>query len=715
MCPKCLLDPGADTLEEKSTCHRTSLSAQGRRFGDYELGRQIGRGGMGVVYEAIQVSLRRSVALKMILDSHLASVVVRRRFAFEAEAAAKLDHPNIVSIYEVGEHLDQPFLCMKLVQGEGLNNKIARGELGVAGRKVDPNKSAVRHRETAVAKLMILVARAVHHAHLHGVLHRDLKPGNILIDLEGLPHLTDFGLAKLLDGTDSEGNPITRSTAVVGTPSYMSPEQASNQRLTAASDVYSLGAILYELLTGQPPFKGTTLLETIQLVTKQEPKRPRVIYPAIDVDLDTICMKCLEKNPEVRYTSALAMAEDLERWLRQETILARPAGTGLRLRRWVRRNPVGASLIASLCLCLVVTLGLLRVAAKKSEDDAIGRAWVIDRLTHDIDNLWSKADQSVVLIPSRDLAALDDRSPRRPDPNALTLTFALTIGDNPVGQAQSYAPFLAALEQRMERELDRQVFLNLQLHKANSWASLWGIRTDADVQRVSQLTYVRLRHAGLNVQPLARERVHDEGVIFAREGAGCTNLAQMDGCRAVFAHTNSVVSFMAKVRMAQAGVCATNFGSLTNLNNPLRGLERPDQEDSTRHTEEDIEIFTHKEVIQRVRDKVSDVGVATSRRFEIQRQRTGQLIELARFPVPANVYVARAGLEASAVLALQQSLSALKDKTMLGRTRRLLVGGLEPAKDADFDEFRTLANAWAFFETGQHPATNAVRSMKSSR
>lgn len=716
MCPKCLLDPGARPSDAKAGSLLSGLVGQGRRFGDYELGQQIGRGGMGVVYEAVQAGLRRPVAVKMILDSHLASPVVRRRFAIEAEAAAKLDHPNIVSIYEVGEYLDQPFLSMKLVQGESLNNKIARGELGVAAPKADPGKAAVRSREIVVARLMIAVAEAVHHAHLHGVLHRDLKPGNILVDHAGQPHLTDFGLAKLLDENDGVGGVpvhLTRSSALLGTPSYMSPEQAANQRLTSASDVYGLGAILYELLAGHPPFKATTLLETLRLVAEQEPKRPRAVYAAVDPDLDTICMKCLEKAPEARYTSALALAEDLQRWLRQEPIHARSAGAMLRLRRWVKRNPLGASFIVSLGVCLAVTLGLLRLAAKKAEDDAIGRAWVIDRLTHEIDSLWDRLDQPMVVIPSRDLAALDNRSPRRPNPDAITLTLALTIGNNPVGQAQGYAPFLAELEQRMERALDRQVFMNLHLYKLNSWASLWGVRHDADLQKVSQLTYVRLKHSGVNVLPLARDRISEDASLFAAEPSknkNLTNVSQAASLRALFAHTNSVISFMAKVWLAQNGLCATNFKSCSDLDIPARSLEQLTRNvPSTSREDGEIDGFSHREVIQRVLAGEHDIGVAPTRRFEIQRQRGERLTELARFPIPVDIYVARADLPTDVASALQHSLISLKDKVLLGRARRLMVNGLEAVEDSDFAEFRRwMAHEWVFFETGQWPVTNAV-------
>ena len=708
-CPKCLLEPRARPPQDAAGAFKSSFTQSDRQFGDYELGRQIGRGGMGVVYEALQVSLHRPVAVKMILDEQATAPGSRRRFAIEAEAAAKLDHPNIVPIYEVGEHDDQPFLSMKLVQGQSLRQKIASGELGLAAGDGSTSKSAWRGRQQALVRLMATMAHAVHHAHQKGVLHRDLKPGNILIDAEGQPHLTDFGLAKILAPDEGDGASVTatHSSAILGTPSYMSPEQASNQRLTQATDVYGLGAILYELLTGQPPFKGHTALDTIRLVSEQEPKRPSSVHPGIEADLDTICMKCLEKIPEARYVSAQALAEDLERWLRQETIRARPAGPGLRLRRWVRRNPVGTALIASLCVSLGVSLVLLRFARMKAENDAIGRAWVLERVTKELDDIWEKTDQPYVLISPPDLAALDSRTPHRLTPDAIKLTFALTINDNPVGLATAYAPFLHELEHRMERKLGRQVLLSLQLYKAKSWASLVGERSEADVQRMSYLTYVRLRQIAPATTPLAQDRLSAEFVIFARAGLGVTNLAQAAGHTALFAHPNSILSFLAKVRLAQAGICATNFRFIKNLGSPVFGT--PPVPENGRDSEEDIETYAHAAVIDNVLAGEFEIGVAPIRHFarHFAKHRGAGLKELDQCSSTPDVYVAKAGLDATIIRAFRESLVSLRDKTLLGRMRKYMKDGFEPITDSDFDKFRRLLNNEAvFFETGRWPSAS---------
>jgi serine/threonine protein kinase len=276
-----------------------------REFGDYYLLSEVARGGMGVVYRALQKGLNRLVALKMILAGRLANPDDLQRFLTEAEAAARLQHPNIVAVHEVGEVDGQYFFSMEYIEGPSLAQKLAPGPL--------PSREAARYART--------VARAVHHAHQHGILHRDLKPSNILLDPADEPHVTDFGLAKKLGGDPGH----TRTGAVMGTPSYMSPEQAAGKvkELGPACDVYGLGAVLYELVTGRPPFRSETPLDTLMHVLDREPVPPRLLNPKVDRDLETICLKCLEKDPRHRYASADALADDLERYLNGEAIGAR--------------------------------------------------------------------------------------------------------------------------------------------------------------------------------------------------------------------------------------------------------------------------------------------------------------------------------------------------------------------------------------------------------
>jgi len=299
-------------------------------LGDYELLEEVGRGGQGVVFRARQKSLNRTVALKVISLGQWASKAHLKRFRLEAEAAARLEHPGIVPIHEVGERDGSCYFSMGFVEGGQLDEVVRRTPMSIR----------------QAAELIAKVARTVHYAHEHGIVHRDIKPGNILLDQKGEPHLTDFGLARLVESESS----VTHTLEVLGTPSYMAPEQAvgNNAAVSSVTDVYGLGAVLYQLLTGHPPFAGGTTYETIKLLLDTEPRQPRLLNPKIDRDLSTICLKCLEKDPKRRYSSALALAQDLEHWLKHEPILARHAGIFTRGKKWVRRNPTSALLVASL-------------------------------------------------------------------------------------------------------------------------------------------------------------------------------------------------------------------------------------------------------------------------------------------------------------------------------------------------------------------------------
>ncbi len=298
-----------------------------RTFGDFELLSELGRGGMGVVYKAIQKSLNRVVAIKMVRDAHLATPADRARFRAEAEAAARLQHPNIVGVYEVGSCDGQAFLCMEYVPGRTL------GQVIVAAGPLTAKTAA---------RLVAGVAWAVHHAHENGILHRDLKPSNILLSdapsSDGLPweaKITDFGLAKQADRHES----LTRTGAVVGTPSYMSPEQATGRSdLTPAADVYSLGAVLYEMLTGRPPFRAATPVDTLLMVIEQEPVRPRDLMPSVDRDLELVCLKCLQKPSDLRYQSAADLATDLEAFLAGEPMTVMPGSFGSLVSRMLRET-----------------------------------------------------------------------------------------------------------------------------------------------------------------------------------------------------------------------------------------------------------------------------------------------------------------------------------------------------------------------------------------
>ncbi len=316
-------------------------AAPPRLVGDYEIRGEIARGGMGVVYRARQLSLNRLVALKMILPGQLVSAEASQRFRAEAENVARLQHEHIVPIYEVGDYQGQPYFSMKLIESGSLDRRMAE----------------FNNDPPATARLMATIARAVHHAHQHGLIHRDLKPSNILVDPHGQPHVTDFGLAKRLEASID----LTRSNAIVGTPCYMAPEQAAGrqQNVSTVTDVYGLGAVLYEMLTGRPPFKADSPLDTLAQVLQDEPVRPQVRRREVPRDLEVICLKCLQKEPESRYPSAIAVAEDLERWLTGTPITARPATWWERTVKWARRRPAVAALAGVSGIAILAVVGLV--------------------------------------------------------------------------------------------------------------------------------------------------------------------------------------------------------------------------------------------------------------------------------------------------------------------------------------------------------------------
>jgi serine/threonine protein kinase len=388
-CIKCLLKAGLEFKQGESLIE-DSVTSQGedsadahpRILGDYELLEEIGRGGMGIVFRARQRSLNRLVALKLIRGGRFSSELEITRFRSEAEAAATLEHSNIVAIHEVGEHEGQHYLSMRLIEGQSLANLISNSSSKISTRE------AARFVATTTAY-------AMHHAHQRGILHRDLKPSNILIDADGEPYVMDFGLAKRLDHDSC----LTVTGATLGTPSYMSPEQAGGQKtLTTATDVYSLGTILYELLTGRPAFKGDTTVDTLNQIREKMPSRLTSINPNVDRDLETICLKCLEKDPQRRYQTAQAVADELNRFLRNEPILARPMNSIGKVWRWCRRKPVVASLgTAVVLMLLILAIGGPIVAVRQtalaehnrrisyaSDLATAWQSWNIGNITHSI-------------------------------------------------------------------------------------------------------------------------------------------------------------------------------------------------------------------------------------------------------------------------------------------------------------------------------------------
>jgi serine/threonine protein kinase/tetratricopeptide (TPR) repeat protein len=464
VCSVCLFRTGLALLDDKDDkAFEPTVARMLKDFGDYELLQEIGRGGQGVVYRARQKSLNRIVALKVIGLAHWATEAHVKRFRLEAEAAASLNHPCIVPIYEVGERDGACYFSMGLVEGGQLD--------AVAKREPMP----IRHAAELIAKL----ARAVHYAHEHGILHRDIKPGNILLDAKGEPHLTDFGLARLVE-TEST---VTRTMEVLGTPSYMAPEQAvgNNARVSSATDIYGLGAVLYQLLTGHPPFAGGTTFETVRLVLDTEPRQPRLWKQKIDRDLATICLKCLDKDPQRRYSSAVALAEDLERWLKHEPIRARRTGLVTRGKKWVRRNP-SIAVMAAMLLVLAVPLGVM-IWKNESERSAASNA--------------APPEKSIAVLPFSNLSKEQENAFFAGGVQDEILTNLAKVADMKVISRTSVMKYKSDLERNL-REIAKtlgvshvvegsvqragaRVRVNVQLIDARNDAHLWAEHYDRDL------------------------------------------------------------------------------------------------------------------------------------------------------------------------------------------------------------------------------------------
>jgi serine/threonine protein kinase/Tfp pilus assembly protein PilF len=459
-CDACLLESGLGLVDEddKSAADPSpiSRSSYGTRsagmlsdFGDYELLEEIGRGGQGVVYRAHQKSLNRTVAVKVIGLGPWATEAHLKRFRREAEAAASLDHSGIVPIYEVGEREGSCYFSMKFIDGGQLDEVAKRTPI------------SIRNAAELIAKL----ARTVHYANEHGILHRDIKPGNILVDAKGEPHLTDFGLARLLETKST----VTHTMDVLGTPSYMAPEQASghNEQLTSATDVYGLGAVFYQLLTDHPPFAGGTTYETVRLVLETEPRQPRLWNQKIDRELSTICLKCLEKDPKRRYSSALALAEDLEHWLKHEPIRAKRSGFFTHSKKWVRRNPSTAALV-TLSFAVAIGLGVLVWNRERKSAVPVPKSVAVlpfENLSHDPDSAYF-ADGVQEEILTR-LASIADLK-------VISRTSTQRYHSKPrnLGEIAKQLGVANILEGSVQKAAD-QVRVNVQLVNAQTDSHLW--------------------------------------------------------------------------------------------------------------------------------------------------------------------------------------------------------------------------------------------------
>ena len=465
LCLSCLLSQGLDTDSHNGeslddVLGEIKVSDAHWRVGNYQILEEIGRGGMGVIYRARQRHSRRIVALKRILSYHADSQETLARFRREAEAAASLDHPNILPIYEVSENEEGlPFFSMKFAGGGSLLEAAP----------------ALRNEPRRAVALMAKIARAVQYAHVKGILHRDLKPGNVMLDGHGEPLVSDFGLAKWLDATSD----LTHTLTIFGTPGYIAPEQAKGAaaNLTPAADVYSLGAILFNLLTGRPPFLGEHALAVIHQAAEKPAPKLRTLAPALDRDLETICGKCLEREPNARYHSAGDLAQDLELWLEGRHIIARPVSPPARIWRWSRRNPVVAGM-ALLLLALGIALG--------------GMIWKGEFATP------LPAASGIAVLPFENLSVDDENTFFADSVQDGILTKLARVADLKVISRTSILPYRGAhsaqqiaralnvshvLEGSVRRNAGR-IFLNVQLIDARTDAHVWAEKYDFDVNEV---------------------------------------------------------------------------------------------------------------------------------------------------------------------------------------------------------------------------------------
>ena len=672
-CPKCLLDLGLQ-CEPNAAPSPWEKDAEPAPL-DYQILERVGRGGMGFVYRARQRSLNRIVALKVVGGGDMASPAALARFRREAEAAAKLDHPNIVPIYEVGEHEANPFLVMPFIEGASLAEPLA-------WRPLTEDRPG-NGRQLEIARLVGTVARAVHYAHTRGVLHRDLKPSNILLDRDGNPHLTDFGIARLVD----QETALTQTAELLGTPCYMSPEQAEGKPPSAAADVYGLGVILYELLTGRRPFEAERPVEVLRKVIEDEPTPPHLINSAVDRDLATICLKCLDKNPARRYGSALELAEDLERWRRHEPILARPAGPVRRLSQWTLRNPALATLIGGLFVGIAVTLGLLAQAREEKARKSIALAILRTETARQLQEIWA-SPSPFFGIRSETLSAMAGREPARLRTGEKRFTIALVAPANPLDRLLGAAPVLEHVEGRMSRLGGTPTRLDVRLYKTQGLAITHLTSGDVDFLQVNAKEYVQMKAQAPSIQPLARivsggPEHNNRFVIFTREDTGIKTVSDLRGRSFLFGSADTTVTLLAKAHLVEAGVRANDLSRYRYVDRPeeiARGMvvtPSPQAADLGNP-------FSPMTPVEAILDGVYDAAIVTEARF-LQVATAEKLVLLKRFEDQGALLVGRDKLPPAAAAHFRQAITDVRDPRIL-QSFAGSPSSFEPFSDDDIAE-----------------------------
>ena len=604
---------------------------------------------MGVVYKARQKSLGRIVAVKMLLVGAHVNADFIKRFRIEAEAAAGLQHPNIVAIHEVGVFEGEHFLVMDYIEGSNLA-RLAR----------EQSLSAKR-----AAQFLKTIAEAIHHAHERGILHRDLKPSNVLIDAKDQPLVTDFGLAKRLTDSQLKGaSQLTQSGHVLGSPSYMPPEQASGTRAAVSrrSDVYSMGAMLYHLLAGRPPFGGGSVTDTLKQVETQEPVSPRLLNLSVPRDLETICLKCLEKDPARRYPTAQELAEELGRFLKDEPIHARPVGRVEKLWRWGRRNPLAASFVATVCVALVSSISLLyRVNQEKNkqveltkEKAGINRDLMASSkrimMLHEesLEGIWGNREKRSMTLVSEDIASLA-ALPVVPITNPAALVrwnMSLITDEHPAERVRQHAMLLSELESRTSQSLGREVRVDVKLYKFHA-DMVADLRVGKiDFARLGALTYLRTRRTHLAIVPLVMPTAFSKvGLLFTRTNSDIRSLPEVRGHAVAFGDTNSTISFWAQIKLAEQGITATNLSRHDFLDSTLDFADEVLEVGYSNAVNRIGYLHSHAQVIEGVLDGRYDLGVAMQKAFEIHKARGLVAIPGSEFQSSRNIWVARPGLD----------------------------------------------------------------------
>lgn len=664
-CPECggVIPAG----QPRSRCARCALlgalgppDAPVQRFPllpDYEIVDEISRGGMGIVFRARQKSLAREVAIKMMLAGPHATEEQLRRFRAEPIAAGGLHHPNIVAVHEVGVHEGQPFYAMDLVDGPSLARILRDGPL--------PGPRAARY--------LRIIAEAIHFAHSRGILHRDLKPANVLVDANDQPRITDFGLAKNL--TADSG--LTATGQVQGSPSYMPPEQASGERgkVSVASDVYSLGAMLYHMLTGRPPFVAQTPAATLRQVETADPLAPRLLNPSVPRDLDTISLKCLEKDPARRYATALELADELGRFLRDEPIVARPISRATRAWRWTRRNRTLSGLVVAITAAMLLTGWML---VNRHESAALQEQFH-KQLQHKLDDLDTGLIQVINLTPAEMAAATGHRfvaSPR---------DLRLKVGFYPETR-QDYmitrlAGFLSELQTSMSREFETPIQIELYLYRkrvALEEALLNGL---IDFVRVGEGPLVRLRRKNPHVTPLVEQTSGGKtSVIFTAASSPLTNLAGLKGKTIAAGSATATASGYKLIKtLLDAGLTASDV--TIDYQGAAEGVPAL--------------VFEGK--------YLAGVG----RLDRLLRSETNQFRILAQFTTTTMPWAARSGLDPAIQRAIVSVLCSLKEERLLNYLTDVPTGGFKPATAERFDAMDEDMRAVdvRFFGPGGNPAT----------